>query len=93
MNFGNAPTSAGSADRRGTSVIGPPELIRPDRGYSGASSTQVGGWSRPILAELVIFTPEQVWHWPDLADPGTLAGYVRQAIAAADSGGLPPEAS
>jgi len=41
----------------------------------------------------VIFTPEQVWHWPDLADPGTLAGYVRQAIAAADSGGLPPEAS
>jgi hypothetical protein len=43
--------------------------------------------------ELVIFTPERVWHWPDLADPATLAGYVRQAIATEDSGGAPPDAS
>jgi hypothetical protein len=43
--------------------------------------------------ELVIFTPEQVWHWPDLADPATLAGYVRQAIATVNSGGVPPDAS
>jgi hypothetical protein len=37
------------------------------------------------------FTPEQVWHWPDLTDPGTLADYVRQAIASAAFGGVPPE--
>ena len=42
---------------------------------------------------LRVFTPERVWHWPDLADPGTLAGYVRQAIAAAASGEMPPGAS
>ncbi len=42
--------------------------------------------------ELVIFTPEQQWHWPDLADPA-LAGHVRQAIATVDSGGMPPAAS
>ena len=35
---------------------------------------------------LRVFTPERVWHWPDLADPGTLADYVRQAIATAASG-------
>jgi hypothetical protein len=40
---------------------------------------------------LRFFTPEQVWHWPDLADPGTLADYVRQAIASAAFGGVPPE--
>jgi hypothetical protein len=37
------------------------------------------------------FTPEQVWHWPDLADPGALADYVRQAIASMAFGGVPPE--
>ena len=42
--------------------------------------------------ELIIFTPEQVWHWPDLADPAALAGYVRQAIATVDSGRVPPAA-
>jgi len=41
--------------------------------------------------EQKFFTPERVWHWPDLADPGTLAGYVRQAIASAAFGGEPPE--
>ena len=41
---------------------------------------------------LTIFTPGQVWHWPDLADPGTLAGYVRQAIATAAAGDMPPGA-
>jgi hypothetical protein len=39
---------------------------------------------------LRVFTPERVWHWPDLADPGTLAGYVRQTIATAASGEMPP---
>jgi hypothetical protein len=42
---------------------------------------------------LLLFTPERVWHWPDLADPGTLADYVRQAIAKVDSGGMPPAGS
>ncbi|HKA96596.1 MAG TPA: hypothetical protein VKD66_10050 [Streptosporangiaceae bacterium] len=41
--------------------------------------------------ERKFFTPEQVWHWPDLADPGTLANYVRQAIVSAAFGGAPPE--
>jgi len=39
---------------------------------------------------LRVFTPEQVWHWPDLADPGTLADFVRQAIAAVNSDDMPP---
>ena len=39
---------------------------------------------------LLFFTPEEVWHWPDRADPGTLAGYVRQHLADAASGGAPP---
>lgn len=43
--------------------------------------------------ELVILAPEQVWHWPDMADPATLAGYVRQAIATVDSGGVPSDTS
>ena len=42
---------------------------------------------------LRVFTPERVWHWPDLADPATLAGYVRQAIATAASGEMPSGAS
>jgi hypothetical protein len=42
---------------------------------------------------LRVFTPDRVWHWPDLADPGTLAGYVRQAIATIASGEMPPDAS
>lgn len=42
---------------------------------------------------LRVFTPERVWHWPDLADPGTLAGYVRQAVATAACGEMPPHAS
>ena len=42
---------------------------------------------------LRIFTPESAWHWPDRAHPDALAGYVRQAIAAAVSGVRPPHAS
>jgi len=38
---------------------------------------------------LRVFTPERVWHWPDLADPGSLADYVRQAAAAAAAGEMP----
>ena len=39
---------------------------------------------------LTVFTAEEVWHWPDLADPGTLADFVRQTIAAVNSGDIPP---
>jgi hypothetical protein len=42
-------------------------------------------------SERKFFTPEQVWHWPDLADSGTLVGYIRQAMASAAFGGVPPE--
>ena len=38
---------------------------------------------------LRVFTPEEVWHWPDLADPGTLADFARQTIAAVRSGDTP----
>jgi hypothetical protein len=40
-----------------------------------------------------VFTPEEIWHWPDRADPATLAGFVRQAIAAAASGDPPADHS
>jgi hypothetical protein len=33
-----------------------------------------------------VFTSDEVWHWPERADPGILAGYVRQAIAGAAGG-------
>jgi len=39
--------------------------------------------------DLRAVTPEEVWHWPDRADPGTLASYVRETIAAVESGGKP----
>jgi hypothetical protein len=38
----------------------------------------------------VFFTLDEAWHWPDRADPATLASYVRQAIAAAAAGDMPP---
>jgi hypothetical protein len=44
---------------------------------------------RPLTGSghgLTVFTPEEVWHWPDRADPAALAEYVRQAIATAVSG-------
>ena len=40
-----------------------------------------------------VFTHEEVGHWPDRADPAALAGYVRQAIADAASGKMPPGSS
>ncbi len=43
-------------------------------------------------SELVIFTSERAWHWPDLADPHALADLVHHAIAAAALGEAPPEA-
>jgi len=39
--------------------------------------------------DLRAVTPTEVWHWPDRADPGTLAAYVREATAAVGSGGKP----
>ena len=38
----------------------------------------------------VVFTAEEEWHWPDRADPVALADYVRQAVAVAASGDMPP---
>jgi hypothetical protein len=52
---------------------------------------QRGGRLADGKTERKFFTPEQVWHWPDLADPGELVGYVRQAIASAAFGDVPPE--
>ena len=54
---------------------------------SRAGSGLAGG-----RAQVVVFSPEHVWHWPDLADPAALADYARQAISAADSAGVPPDA-
>jgi hypothetical protein len=39
---------------------------------------------------LTVFTSDKVWHWPDRADPGTLADFVRQTIATVNSGAIPP---
>ena len=38
----------------------------------------------------VVFTPSETFHWPDSADPGVLASYVREAIAAVMTGQRPP---
>jgi hypothetical protein len=37
-----------------------------------------------------VFTPSETFHWPDRADPGVLADYVRQAITTVIAGGRPP---
>jgi hypothetical protein len=42
---------------------------------------------------LTVFTSEEVWHWPDRADPGALAGFIRQTIATVNSGHMPPNHS
>jgi hypothetical protein len=55
--------------------------------------SRLGGVLPGGESELVIFIPERIWHWPDLADPATLAGYARQAIATVSAGGRPPDAS
>jgi hypothetical protein len=62
----------------------------------GAAMLQIRSQQgRPLPGQgpgLRVFIPERVWHWPDLADPGTLADHVSQAIATVESGGLPPAA-
>ena len=55
---------------------------RPDRPLAGNKNQQKYGWR--------IFFPEEVCHWPDRADPVTLAGHVRQTVAAAAAGDAPP---
>jgi hypothetical protein len=64
---------------------------------AGAAMLQIQSLQGRSLAGrgpgLRVFSPERDWHWPDLADPGPLAGYVRQAIATAASGEMPPGAS
>ena len=64
---------------------------------AGAAMLQIRSLEgRPLAGGgpgLRVFTPDRVWHWPDLADPGALARYVRQAIATAASGEMPPGAS
>jgi hypothetical protein len=42
---------------------------------------------------LTVFTSKEVWQWPDRADPGTLADFIRQTIAAVNSGDVPPKPS
>jgi hypothetical protein len=60
---------------------------------AGAAMLEIRWWpARPLTGAgsgLRIFTPEQVWHWPDRAGPGALADYVRNAIATAASGEIP----
>ena len=47
---------------------------RQDRALAGRESART------------VFTPDEVWHWPERADPVILAGYVRRAIADAAGG-------
>jgi hypothetical protein len=61
----------------------------------GAAMLRIRSRQGPRLAggrsEVVIFSPDRLWHWPDLADPGALASWVREAIATVDSGGVPTD--
>lgn len=63
----------------------------------GSAMLRIRSLQGPRLAGgqsgLVVFSPERLWHWPDRADPGTLAGWVRETIATVDSGGVPSDAS
>jgi hypothetical protein len=63
----------------------------------GAAMLRIRTLQGPRLAggrsELVVFSPDRLWHWPDLADPGTLASWVRETIATVDSGGVPTDAA
>lgn len=38
----------------------------------------------------LVFTPRETFHWPDRADPATLASYTREAVAIAITDGQPP---
>jgi len=47
----------------------------------GAALLAIGAGQQPHRDGLRVFTPDDLWHWPDRADPGVLAGYARQVIA------------
>jgi len=63
----------------------------------GRTMLRIRSQQGPRLAggrsELVVFIPERAWHWPDRADPATLADHVPQTIAVVDGGGVPPDPS
>ena len=59
----------------------------------GAAMLAIAPWTgQPVRPDTgqVIFTPRETFHWPDRADPGVLASYVREAIAAVITGQRPP---
>ena len=62
-----------------------------DCGGAGMLSIAAGP-GKPVSPDSghVVFTPSETFHWPDRADPGVLAGYVREAIATTLAGGRPP---
>jgi hypothetical protein len=59
----------------------------------GAAMLAIAPWTgQPVRPDTgqVVFTPSETFHWPDRADPGVLASYVREAIATTIAGGRPP---
>jgi hypothetical protein len=59
----------------------------------GAAMLNIAPWTgQPVSHStgMRVFTPSETFHWPDRADSGALADYVRQAIATAIGGGRPP---
>jgi hypothetical protein len=59
----------------------------------GAAMLAIAPWTGQPVSQMTgmrVFTPSETFHWPDRADPGGLADYVRQAIAIAITGGRPP---
>ena len=60
-----------------------------DRAAMLAIAAGPGQPARPVTGYRV-FTPSGIFHWPDHADPGVLASYVREAIAAVITGQRPP---
>jgi hypothetical protein len=62
-----------------------------DCGGAGMLSIAAGP-GKPVSPDTgqVVFTPSETFHWPDRADPGVLASYVREAIATTIADGRPP---
>jgi hypothetical protein len=59
----------------------------------GAAMLAIAPWTgQPVshMTGIRVFTPSETFHWPDRADPGVLADYVRQAITTVIAGGRPP---
>lgn len=59
----------------------------------GAAMLAIAPWTGQPVSQrtgMRVFTTSETFHWPDRANAGVLADYVRQAIAIVITGGRPP---